>query len=64
MVAGLAALFVLVEAVVPVLIVDAACFRGGEGVVGFCYFDEFVMGGVVAPGRWGVLAQSANNCPD
>lgn len=44
MLAGLTALFVLVEALVPVLVVDAPSFCGGEGVVGFGYCDEFVMG--------------------
>lgn len=44
MLAGLTALFVLVEALVPVLVVDAPGFCGGEGVVGFGYCDEFVMG--------------------
>ena len=46
--AGLAALLVLVEALVAVLVVDAPGFGGGEGVVGFGYCDKFVMGGVVA----------------
>ena len=32
----------------PVLVVDAAGFGGGEGVVGFGYLDEFFGGGFVA----------------
>lgn len=42
-------MFVLVEAFVAVLVVNAARFGGGEGVVCFCDFDEFVMCGVIAP---------------
>ena len=47
-----AALLVLCEAFVAVLVVDAAGFGGGEGVVGFGYLDEFLGGGFVAAG-WG-----------
>ena len=42
-----AALFVLREAVVAVLVVNFACFGRGEGVVGFGYLGEFVGGGGV-----------------
>ena len=45
-----AALLVLLEAFVAVLVVDAAGFGGGEGVVGFGYLHEFLGGGLVAAG--------------
>lgn len=51
--AAAAALFVLREAVVAVLVVDFAGFGLGEGVVGFCYGDEFLGGGFVAAGDGG-----------
>ena len=53
-----AGLLVLFEAFVAVLVVDAAGFGGGEGVVGFGYGDEFVVGGRVVSvekGRMGEL---------
>ena len=34
-----------------VLVVDAAGFGSGEGVVGFGYLDEFLGGGFIATGR-------------
>ena len=43
-----AALLVLFKAFVAVLVVDAAGFGDGEGVVGFGYLDEFLGGGFVA----------------
>lgn len=46
--AALGLLAVLGEAVVPVLVVDAAGGGVGEGVVGVGYGDEFGFGGVVA----------------
>ncbi len=52
MIAGLAALLVLVKAFMAVLIVDAAGLWSGEGVVGFCYLDEFVMRGIVTSASW------------
>ena len=48
-----AALLVLLEAFVPVLVVDAPGFGGGEGFVGFGDFDEFLGGGGVAAGDGG-----------
>ena len=42
-----AGLLVLFEAFVAVLVVNAAGFGRGEGVVGFGYGNEFVMGGGV-----------------
>ena len=42
-----AGLLVLFEAFVAVLVIDAAGFGRGEGVVGFGYGDEFVVGGGV-----------------
>ena len=45
--AALAALLGLFLAVVAVLVVDTAGFGLGEGVVGFCYLDEFFRGGLV-----------------
>ncbi len=47
-----AALLVLFQPFVAVLVVDAAGFGRGEGVVGFGYLDEFLGGGFVATG-WG-----------
>lgn len=44
---GAAALAVLLDAVVPVLVVDAAGLGCGEDVVGVGDFDEFLGGGVV-----------------
>ena len=46
--AGAAALFVLGESFVAVLVVDFAGFGRGEGVVGFGDLDEFLGGGLVA----------------
>ena len=43
-----AALFVLRESVVPVLVVDLAEFGGGEAVVGVGYLDELFGGGFIA----------------
>lgn len=43
-----AALFVLRDAFVPVLVVDFARFGRGEDVVGFGDGDEFLVRGVVA----------------
>jgi hypothetical protein len=43
-----AATLVLLDAFVAVLVVDAACFFGGEDFVGFGYGDEFVVRGVIA----------------
>lgn len=57
MLAGLTTLFVLVEAIVPVLVVDAPGFCRGEGVVGFGYRNEFVMGGVVTSVSFEISAQ-------
>ena len=48
--AAAAALLVLFEPFVAVLVVDAAGFGRGEGVVGFGYLDEFLGGGFVATG--------------
>lgn len=48
MMAGLTALFVLVEALVPVLVVDAPRFYRREGVVGFSDCDELVVCGIIA----------------
>ena len=50
--AAAAALLVLFQPFMPVLVVDAARFGRGEGVVGFGYLDEFLRGGFVATG-WG-----------
>ncbi len=61
MLAGLTALFVLVEAIVSVLVVDAPGFCRGEGVVGFGYRDEFVMGGVVTSVCLEILANGSQN---
>lgn len=47
-----AALLVLLDAFVAVLVVDLAGFGRGEGVVGFGDGDEFVVRGVVAAGRY------------
>lgn len=47
-VAAAALLLVLLEPFVAVLVVDAAGFGVDEGFVGFRYFDELVMGCVVA----------------
>lgn len=41
------ALLVVLEALVAVLVVDAAGLFVGEGVVGFRYCDEFVVGALV-----------------
>ncbi len=49
--AGAAALLVLLDAFVAVLVVDLAGLGLGEGVVGFGDRDEFLVGGVVA--AWG-----------
>lgn len=49
-----AALLVLLQAFVAVLVVDAAGFGRGEGVVGFGYLDEFLGGGFVAAGGGGI----------
>jgi hypothetical protein len=46
--AASASLLMLLQTLMAVLVVDAAGFGRGEGVVGFCYLDEFVMGGLVA----------------
>lgn len=43
-----AALLVLLEALVAVLVVDAPGFRLGEGFVGFGDLDEFLVRGFVA----------------
>ena len=52
-----AAGLLLGEAFVAVLVVDAAGFGGGEGVVGFGYLDEFLGGGfIAAEGREAWLA--------
>ena len=48
MMAGLATLFMLVEALVPVLVVDAPRFCGGECVVGFGDCDEFIVCRIIA----------------
>lgn len=47
---GPAALLVLRDAVVAVLVVDFTRFGGDEDVVGFGYGDEFVVSGFVAAG--------------
>ena len=44
----LSALLVLLQAFVAILVVDAAGFGLGEGVVGFGYLDEFLRGRFVA----------------
>ena len=49
--AAAAALLVLFQSFVAVLVVDAAGFGCGEGVVGFGYLDEFLGGGFIATGR-------------
>lgn len=41
-------LVVLFQTLVAILIVDSSVFGGGEGVVGFGYLDEFVVGRVIA----------------
>jgi len=46
-----AALFVLFEAFVAVLVVDAAGLGVREGFVGFGDFDEFLVRGFVASGQ-------------
>ena len=51
-----AALTVLLESFVAVLVVDLACRGGGEDVVGFGDFDEFLLGGFVASILTNVLA--------
>lgn len=48
-----AALLALLEAFVPVLVVDFAGLGVGEGFVGFGYFDEFLFGCVVVSEGWG-----------
>jgi len=48
--AGAAALLVLLDAFVAVLVVDLAGLGLGEGVVGFGNGDKFLVGGVVAAG--------------
>ncbi len=44
-------LAVLGEAFMPVLVVDAPRFGFGEGFVGVCYLNEFLVRGVIATGR-------------
>lgn len=46
--AAAATLLVLFQTFVPVLVVDAPGFGGGEGVVGFCDLDEFLGGRFIA----------------
>ena len=46
-----AALLVLLEPFVAILVVDAAGFGRREGVVGFGYLDEFLGSGLVPAGR-------------
>lgn len=41
-------LVVLFQTLVAMLIVDSSGFGGGEGIVGFGYLDEFVVGRVIA----------------
>lgn len=48
--AGAAALLMLLDAFVAVLVVDLAGLGFGKGVVGFGDGDEFLVGGVVAAG--------------
>ncbi len=49
---AVAALLVLREPVVPILVVDFARFGLDEGFVGFGYRDEVVVGLVVVSGGW------------
>ena len=53
-----AGLLVLFEAFVAVLVVDAAGFGGGEGVVGFGYGDEFFVGGGIVSKEEGGKGES------
>jgi hypothetical protein len=58
-----APLFVLLEALVPVLVVDAARFGVAEGFIGFCHRDEFIVCGfIVGIFVWMVLLAEAAVC--